>query len=103
MRFIKANLSALLVISTGLIAIILLLIFPAAIYDIYHFSTGYYRVESIDFWGFIFGYVYNKITTQYTSNEPPYVSTIMYDGAISIFGVIFFIFLVPFNSSFILI
>lgn len=94
MRFVKANLSALLVISTGLIAILLLLIFPAAIHDMYHFPTGNYRVESIDFWGFIFGYVYN-IITQYPANGTPYVSsTNMYDGAISIFGVIFFVFLV---------
>lgn len=93
MRFVKANLSALLVISTGLIAIILLLIFPAAIHD-GHDQTGDYWVNSVDFWGFIFGYMH-RIATQYPTNGTPFVyGTSMYDGGISIFGVIFFIFLV---------
>ena len=74
MRFIKANLSALLVISTGLIAIILLLIFPAAIHDGYG-QTGDYWVESVDFWGFIFGYMHT-IAIRYPTNEPP-LSTVL--------------------------
>ena len=93
MRFIKANLSALLVISTGLITIILLLIFPAAIHD-GHDQTGDYWVKSVNFWGFIFGYMHT-IATQYPINGTPFVyGTSMYDGGISIFGLVFFIFLV---------